>query len=135
MQPEAIAADEHVRDIVLASRILFQEYWWAIASMLLLIICKDLLIQMGAGVVWKLGRRYNETDVVIVDEFFCRIAKIGFWNVEFYVYDMIQDPPKVAWTWLVSNDELRKKSIWKPLPKHEPLHGAVQRVTSIPQSS
>jgi hypothetical protein len=122
--------DEHARDMVVGIQYLLGEYWWAWLGILGLFLGKDLAIQLAAGLMWKLGRRYNETDVVIVDEFFCRISRIGLLSVEFYVYDTVENPPRFGWTWMVSNDELKHLHIWKPLSKHDPALGGVRKITS-----
>jgi hypothetical protein len=130
LQPDSLHLDEHSQDLVMSAKYLLGEFWWILIGLFFAALFKDILIQIGAGLVWKLGRRYNETDVVIVNEFFCRISRIGLFSVEFYVYDTVDNPPRFGWTWMVSNDELKKLHIWKPLSKHDPLIGAVRKITS-----
>ena len=69
-----------------------------------------------AGVIWKVGRKYNENDVVLLDEMPARIVKIGLFNVEFYTYRLNEQGQVLSgFSVMVANDKLREKIIKKPL--------------------
>lgn len=84
----------------------------------LLYLARTFLDQLVWGLVWKLGRRYNENDVVIIDGEFGRIIRIGLFSVEFYVYEIVDDKIVSGWTLNMANDKLRDLKLKKPLQNH-----------------
>jgi hypothetical protein len=88
-----------------------------IMGLLFLHIAGERIIE---GLMWKIGRTYNEEDVVLFDKRFARITKIGLWNVKFTVYEVGDDDKIVGgWSLIVANDMLKRHEIMKPLELHD----------------
>jgi len=131
MQPDSLLADEHVRDYIIAIQYLFGQVWWMILGFLVLVLYRDLLHQVAAGIYWKMGRTYNEKDAVVVNGYFCSIVHIGFFYTEFTVYDHVSRPPGKGYSWLVSNDRLNKLDVWKKRPKHDEEIEEIQTIHKV----
>ena len=103
---------------------LIQDNVWSlltfIGGLFLLYLVRSFADQLVHGMVWRRGRRYNENDVVLVDDEYARIVRIGWFFTEFYIYKLndVQEPI-TGWSLMVANDKLRDMKIKKPLSRHE----------------
>lgn len=114
--------------MVNAAEHLIGHFGWILVVAFMALMFRGLLKQFVAGLAWKLGRRYNETDVVVVDGYPGRITRIGLLFTEIYIYDTVKKPPNQGWSWMIANDKLIDLMIWKPLSKHEGQYN-VLRIT------
>jgi hypothetical protein len=126
MQP--IPLDENAKDLVLSIRSIIDTYWWAGVIIFLGLLFREQIMQFIFVMSWKLGRRYNERMPVIVNGRFARIAKIGLFYVEFYLYNKISEPPERGVSWMVAGNRLNGIDIWIPLENHVPLKEPFQSV-------
>ena len=111
--------DEHAKDLSQALQFFWDTNSWKIIGIVLLLFFHNEVRAIAAMLSWKMGRRYNETDVVVINGYYARIVRIGLLYTEFYIYDRVDEPPNQGWTKLVANEELTKQDIWKPLDKHD----------------
>lgn len=123
---------EEAKGLILTVQFIIAQYGWWICGLIFLALQHKRIEQFIGVMTWKLGRRYNERMKVIVNGYYCRIAKIGLLYVEFYVYNKVNDPPTNGRSWMVAGSRLDSLDIWIPLEKFEKEDSAIQTVSHIP---
>lgn len=89
---------------------------WVLIGAVFLFMFRAFIDQFVHGIVWKIGRRYNETDIIKLNGDFGRIVRMGLFNMEIYVYILDKNEKVVGgYSYMIPNDKLRDLKIMKPL--------------------
>lgn len=95
----------------------FGEWFYFIVVAMLLLMFRDSVQNVVAGVMVFLGNDLNHDDVVILDGRPARIARCGLLKTSFYLYTINADNNFVNGTRIqIANIRLSEHSIEKPLP-------------------
>lgn len=98
-----------------------------IGVMFLLILVKQLLEDFIFGILWFFRSDFNNRDIILFDDKWCRLVHIGFTRTEFneLTIELVQfggkDEAKITagYAFKIANAELRRHIIKKQLPRIE----------------
>ena len=100
-----------------ALSVFFGEWFYAIVFAFLVLMFRDSIQNVVAGVMVFIGNDLNHDDVVILDGRPARIARCGLLKTSFYLYTIDKNGQFVNGTRTqIANVRLSEHSIEKPLP-------------------
>jgi hypothetical protein len=110
-------AMENVPQIPIVEHII-GKYFWALTFGFIVILFKNTLESLIAGVFVFMGNDLNEDDVVYVDGEKGRIVRVSPWKTTFYIYE-IDDSGNVIGgrKMVIDNTQLKSMRISTPLSK------------------
>ena len=95
---------------------LIGKYGWMFGAGAAMLLFRQTIESLVAGLMIFMGNDYNEDDVVEVDGKPSRIVRVGMWSTTFFTYD-VRDGIIVGGSKLVvQNVKLKDLKIEKPLP-------------------
>ena len=95
---------------------LIGKYGWMFGAGAAILLFRQTIESLVAGIMIFMGNDYNEDDVVEVDGKPSRIVRVGMWSTTFFTYD-VRDGVIVGGSKLVvQNVKLKDLKIEKPLP-------------------
>ena len=95
---------------------LIGKYGWMFGAGVAVLLFRQTIESLVAGIMIFMGNDYNEDDVVEVDGKPSRIVRVGMWSTTFFTYD-VRDGIIVGGSKLVvQNVKLKDFKIEKPLP-------------------
>ena len=95
---------------------LIGKYGWMFGAGAAMLLFRQTIESLVAGIMIFMGNDYNEDDVVEVDGKPSRIVRVGMWSTTFFTYD-VRDGIIVGGSKLVvQNVKLKDLKIEKPLP-------------------
>ena len=95
---------------------LIGKYGWMFGAGVAVLLFRQTIESLVAGIMIFMGNDYNEDDVVEVDGKPSRIVRVGMWSTTFFTYD-VRDGIIVGGSKLViQNVKLKDLKIEKPLP-------------------
>ena len=95
---------------------LIGKYGWMFGAGAAILLFRQTIESLVAGIMIFMGNDYNEDDVVEVDGKPSRIVRVGMWSTTFFTYD-VRDGIIVGGSKLVvQNVKLKDLKIEKPLP-------------------
>lgn len=110
MQPQDIKAFELLHEIS-------HDLYWIIIPTFAFLLVKEIIIRWIDGILWRWRSEYNDHDVIRIEGDLARLEHIGWLNTEINIYEIEQGKIIGGWLLTVSNDQLRKMRIMKPLTK------------------
>jgi hypothetical protein len=100
-----------------ALSLFFGEWFYAIVFAFVVLMFRDSIQNVVAGVMVFIGNDLNHDDVVVLDGRPARIARCGLLKTSFYLYTIDNDGQFVNGTRTqIANIKLSEHSIEKPLP-------------------
>jgi len=100
-----------------ALSVFFGEWFYAIVFAFLVLMFRDSIQNVVAGVMVFIGNDLNHDDIVILDGRPARIARCGLLKTSFYLYTIDKNGQFVNGTRTqIANVRLSEHSIEKPLP-------------------
>ena len=95
---------------------LIGKYGWMFGAGVAVLLFRQTIESLVAGIMIFMGNDYNEDDVVEVDGKPSRIVRVGMWSTTFFTYDVRNGIIVGGSKLVIQNVKLKDLKIEKPLP-------------------
>jgi len=95
---------------------LIGKYGWMFGAGVAILLFRQTIESLVAGIMIFMGNDYNEDDVVEVDGKPSRIVRVGMWSTTFFTYDVRNGIIVGGSKLVIQNVKLKDLKIEKPLP-------------------
>ena len=95
---------------------LIGKYGWMFGAGAAMLLFRQTIESLVAGIMIFMGNDYNEDDVVEVDGKPSRIVRVGMWSTTFFTYDVRNGIIVGGSKLVIQNVKLKDLKIEKPLP-------------------
>ena len=95
---------------------LIGKYGWMFGAGVAVLLFRQTIESLVAGIMIFMGNDYNEDDVVEVDGKPSRIVRVGVWSTTFFTYDVRNGIIVGGSKLVIQNVKLKDLKIEKPLP-------------------